>query len=171
MEPITRYDDPEERRRFWRACLIWLAIWTLLLIMLFLTNVRCEWRLNNVYVRADAVIIDKEIERIPCEDDAVYEARFLVRYRPAEADEPRHTWAYYQAYGQPREGADTRSILNSFTIGKEYPCWYDPDDPAKVALSQSYSSHAFNLVVVIASILLVSICWLGWQARRKILVA
>src|SRR5262249_52997232 len=94
-----------------------------------------------------------------------YEAEFRVRYLllGGKAVETR---AYYQAYAQPRDRDSATAICAAFTVGRKYPCWYDPDDPQKAALSRSYSTQAVGFVYICSAILLASMLWMLWRQGR-----
>src|SRR5262245_564153 len=135
MEQNEYIDVFEQRRRVKQAFVAWLAVWTLVLVLALLTNFRHEWRLNNVYVQAEATILDKHYETEEAHEGGHYhEAKFLVRYRPAAGAAPCEAWAYFQAYPQPRDHTHAKALFEHFQVGRDYPCWYDPDDPDKVAL-------------------------------------
>ncbi len=167
MEFKDYIDPAEQRRQFWRACLVWLVFWIIALYIAVSCNLMREWRLNNLYLQADAVILDKRLERAATDDYGEYEVKFFVRYRVLGANEPCQGWAYYQAYPQPRDHATAKGLFDHFSVGVEYPCWYDPDDPWKVALSRSYSTHAFHIVFACVIILVASLLWMWWQYTKQ----
>src|SRR5262245_25055834 len=109
MELTDTIDVAKQRRQFKTACLVWLAVWTFALCVALSRNLFTEWRLNNHYIQTDAVILDKQLE--PGEDGE-YEAKFLVRYRVQGAGEPYQSWAYYQAYPQPRDRATAKGLFD-----------------------------------------------------------
>ena len=68
-----------------------------------------------------------------------------------------------------RSGSE--KVLARFEVGKNYPCWYDPDDPGRVVLERDYS--AFGLLFAGLGLLLSAIGGLAllWRALRVALFA
>jgi hypothetical protein len=167
MESRDQFLRDEECRQFHMACVVWIAGWTLVLCIAFSGNFLPEWRLNHRYLQTEAEILDKHLRRrTDGEGGWEYEAEFRIRYLLLGGKDAVETRAYYQAYPQPRDHDTAKTLCDGFTIGRKYPCWYDPDDPQKAALSRSYSTHAVGIVYTCSAVLLASMLWMLWRQGR-----
>jgi hypothetical protein len=111
-----------------------------------------EWRTNYTYVEGRCLVLDKRLGEHPPTGKAVnstYRPEFFIRY--TVDGKQYELWAYdatgdYTALRRPKE-----RILESFTVGQQYSCWYEPEDPSKVVLVRGYSwvSNAPLLVIFV----------------------
>lgn len=131
-------------------------------------------RANYFYTEGSCLLLDKRIVGDPEEGttgEGVYRPEFLIRYTAEGQD--YEVWTYdidvlfYRcstALRWPKE-----CTLRRFTIGEEYPCWYDPADPSQVILVRGYSGIAYALlmvVVVLASFTAATTLSVLWNRRR-----
>ena len=121
---------------------------------------RREIRANNVYVETTCNILDERISTSRSDDSTTYRAEFHIEY---EVDGKRYdTWTY-DASGVFSSGRPSKQkILDSFDVGKEYPCWYDPDDPQQSVLKQGYSILGFLFTGIGLVVFLAGFITLGW---------
>jgi len=51
-----------------------------------------------------------------------------------------------QGYGASDSSSDDRdsqqAIIDQYTVGETYPCWYDPTDPTRAVLTQHFNRRA-----------------------------
>jgi hypothetical protein len=112
--------------------------------------VRPEWRANVVYVEGRCVVLDKRLIEKPSRKAAnsTYRAEFLVRHTVDGRD--YEAWTYDAATLNVRATTALRwpkeRLLESYDVGQEYPCWYDPADPAQVVLVRGYSCFSYCLL-------------------------
>jgi hypothetical protein len=73
----------------------------------------------------------------------------LIRYTVAGRE--YQAWAYKASRSTSVFDWPKERMLESFTVGQAYPCWYDPADPSQVVLVRGYSwlSKAPFLVVFV----------------------
>jgi hypothetical protein len=159
--------DPDAERQQGRVTFfVWIGIWVFVLYCVITQNLLPEWRLNHRYLPSEAVVLDLALDRTSTEDGPEYEVRFLVRYPVEGADGPVESWAHYHAEARPGDIARAKALCRCFVIGRQYPCWYDPDDPRRVALSRGYSASSLQLVLGCAGVLGVSLV-LAWRSQRR----
>ncbi len=107
-------------------------------IMMFCWMVLPEIRANTSYVQHTCKVLDKRIgEDHDSDGGTTYRAEMFIEY--AVNGQQHRLWTYDATgmYSSGRSGKET--ILSQFTVGKEYPCWYDPDNPRKAVLVRGYS--------------------------------
>jgi hypothetical protein len=76
-------------------------------------------------------------------------------------------WAY-EAVRQRRSPGVAQEIVDSFNVGANYPCWYDPDRRAKAVLVRGSSwTHFIHLLVPIPFLLIGGAGLYGWWKRRR----
>ncbi len=163
MQFPSNFQSDDERRRARAAGVIWILFWTFGLYCAVSGNLLSEWRLNNLFVQTEAVVLHKDLVETQGDERWEYEAKFLVRYPLQGAASPYETWAGYHAYSQPSDRASAKARLDHFSVGEKYPCWYDPANPRTVAMSRSYTAQPFVMIFICAAVLGVSFLWIRWR--------
>jgi hypothetical protein len=104
-----------------------------------------EWRANHCYVEGRCVLLAKRLVEYP--RSGADRPEFWIRYTVAGRE--YQAWAYKASRSTSVFDGPKRRILESFTVGREYPCWYDPADPSRVVVARGYNwlSNAPLLVV------------------------
>jgi Protein of unknown function (DUF3592) len=136
-----------------------------------------EWKANNRYVQAPCVVLDKKLDSQQF-DQVVkgqpgvqkiesYRPRINIRYPVGE--KKFDVWAYDVAvntYSGDRNAA--QSIVDRFTVGSTYPCWYDPDRPENVVLvrTQSWAIYLTLAVMLVPLALCAAGMFLGWTISK-----
>ena len=141
----------------WGLPLAGLFVLTLVGGLWFITFVP-EWRVNNFYAEGRCLLLDKRVH----EDEGLYRPELRIRYRVDGWD--YETWAYnavrsHSIWRWPKE-----RFLARFTVGQEYPCWYDPDDHSRVVVVRGYGSFSY----VTSAVLAVIVSLTGWGVFRRI---
>jgi len=111
-----------------------------------------QWWARQVYVEGRCVVLDERIVEDPPggrASNSTYRPEFLIRYTVAGQD--YQTWAYNavdssSAWRWPKE-----QVLERFTVGQEYPCWYDASDPSRVMVVRGYSCLSYVLLPAFAT--------------------
>ena len=101
-----------------------------------------EWRANHEFVEHTCVVLDKRIAERENQDDRLYRPEIKVRY--TVDGRPLTAWTYdiatagnaANSYFAERERA--AAVLDRFTRGEQYRCWYDPTRPELVVLVRGY---------------------------------
>jgi hypothetical protein len=135
---------------------------------MFFTVVRPEWKANHDYVQGRCMVLNKRLAEKSDDDGTTYRPELLVRYTAGGRE--FQEWAYDAARVFSGGRAGRQAELDGFTVGQQYPCWYDPDDPAQVVLvrGHSWSSYA----ALIAPLIFVAVGGGGvyysltWRKRR-----
>lgn len=94
------------------------------------------WRANTKYVEGRCVVLDKRIVEIR-DDGTTYRPEIHIKYTVSGRE--FQIWTYDAAKVSSSGRAGKQNILDQFTVGKEYPCWHDPDDPSKAVLVRGFS--------------------------------
>ena len=120
-----------------------------------------EARANLFFVEAPCVVLDKRVHE---DEPGLYRPEVLIRYAADGRD--HEVWAYdahriWSAWRWPKERA-----LEQFTVGQEYPCWYDPNDPAEVVVVRGYGWMTWALL----TLFVVLVALIGKGALRRLLV-
>ena len=120
--------------------------------VLFVSLVWPEWRANRQFAETTCTVLAKQVES---DGDNRYRPRLLVRY---EVDGAAHESFTYDAAGQFRwDRAEVEATLDGYEIGQQYPCWYDPIDPARAVLVRGYSGWAYLFLLIPASFIVIAI--------------
>ena len=109
-----------------------------------------EWRTNHTYVEGRCLVLDKRLGEHPPTGKAVnstYRPEFFIRYRVAGRD--YRVWAYKAVKVSSALRWPKEQVLDGFTVGQEYPCWYDPAEPTKVVVDRGYSWFSYFLLAAL----------------------
>ena len=126
-----------------------------------------EWRANNVFVEDTCVVVGKEVRR--SRPGAGHWLRISIKYAVNGQEVQATTYSSNSSW--PWSGSEAQAILARFEIGREYPCWYDPDDPAKVVVVRGdyrwgeYRLGLIPLAIVVVFGLGMYACWLRLRQR------
>jgi hypothetical protein len=99
-----------------------------------------------------------------------YKPQISIRYLVNGKQFVATTYDANGRWGHTR--SQSQEILTRFEIGREYPCWYDPDDPAAAVLVREYTWREYligiiPLALMIATGLGMYACWKRlWTNRR-----
>jgi len=107
------------------------------LIVLYNTLLVPQWRANTEFVAHRCVVRDKHVGEKPSDDGPLYRPEIQIEY--TLNDERFVIWTYdiwvFDHTGGFSPGKDDKlAILADYEIGREYRCWYDPDDPSRAVL-------------------------------------
>jgi hypothetical protein len=105
-----------------------------------------EWRANHDYVETRCVVIDKRLAESRSDDGVTWRPEFFVRYTAGGRE--FRVWAY-DALGVYSNFRSTHQrTLAQFTVGQEYPVWYDPAQPEKAVLVRGYTWWLFLFLLI-----------------------
>jgi Protein of unknown function (DUF3592) len=111
-----------------------------------------EWRANNVFVEGTCVVTGKEVRR--SRPGAGHWPRISIRYKVNGQELEATTYSANSSW--PWSGTEAQAIIAQFEIGRHYPCWFDPDDPAEVVLVKGdYTWHEYRLGLIPLAIVIV----------------
>jgi len=66
-----------------------------------------------------------------------YRPEFHIRYEVAGRELEARTWRIVESSSTSK--ASQEKVLARFEVGRSYPCWYDPADPARAVLEKGAS--------------------------------
>jgi len=138
------------------------------LAVLLLTLAIPEWRANHQFREHVCVVLDKRLAERHGDDGPLYRPEMQIRY--TVDGETYVRWAYdiHNTYSSGREAA--QQTLNQFHVDKdntrEYPCWYDPDDPGTVVLVRGFSWWFWLVVIVPVSLIAIGGVGLIYSMRH-----
>jgi hypothetical protein len=84
----------------------------------------------------------------------LYWNEFLITYPVHNQEEPMKVWAEYTIYQRAYYYREAHRIANSFRIGENHICWYDPNNPEKVSLKLGFDFVPWIDLVVSVGFLL-----------------
>ena len=112
-----------------------------------------DWRANYRYQPNSCVVLDRRLQvqhdvnigprRVP---GPSYHPEIRIRY---EVDGRKYElWTYDAVPTWYPDKGGQQAILDSFQVGRTYPCWYDPDRPEKAILVRGHAWAPFLLLFV-----------------------
>jgi hypothetical protein len=113
-----------------------------------------DLRARLFYVEGRCVVLDRRlVEHHPSGKaiNSTYRPEFSIRYTVAGRE--YQTWAYKAVKTSSGLRWPEEHALKSFTVGQEYPCWYDPDDPSQVVVVLGYSWFTWVVLLVFLVVL------------------
>lgn len=127
-----------------------------------------EWKASNQFVEQKCVVVGKEL--IVPHFRGGYQPRISIKYTVNRQKFAATTYAANDNWGHSRSQA--QDILARFAIGQEYPCWYDPDEPAKAVLVRGYTWQEYLIGIIplafmIATGLGMYACWQRLRTPRR----
>ncbi len=135
-----------------------------------------EWRVNRQFVQTDCVVLAKEVG-ISEADGAPPRYRPDITIRYEAGGKEYHSTAYdiTRHYSENRQAV--QQVVDSFDVGKTYPCWYDPLDPATAVIARGYSGWLYLLLLIPLSsmtigggrLILTLLNWNASEERRSLL--
>ncbi|MSU77217.1 MAG: DUF3592 domain-containing protein [Gemmataceae bacterium] len=130
---MSSYDPTMAPPRTIRQMLVYGAFWSFFLVIgLFIAWFGLwflwwpQWRMNNVYVETDGVILDKRI--VPTEMELLRQVR--VRYHVG--DRELVNWSGRCAFPELPD-------FETIKIGSQRSVWYDPANPNDVIVERGYA--------------------------------
>ncbi|HLA86218.1 MAG TPA: DUF3592 domain-containing protein [Thermoguttaceae bacterium] len=123
------------------------------LVTMVATLVLPEWRVNNEFVETTCVVRGKLLAVERRDDAVVYRPLIAIDYRVNGKPCSAKT---YDVCGSDSSDRETQqAVIDRFDVGKKYPCWYDPRDPATVVLVRGYRWMTGLLLVIPLSLMLI----------------
>ncbi len=138
-------------------CALFLAIGSVFLVLLLRMPVLPEWRANHDFAETPCTVLDKRLGQRPGSDGGSYRPEILIRY--TVGDRTLETWTYditfNSTWGYAASRESPQSKIDRFTTVKQYPCWYDPDDPATAVVVRGYSGWLWSLLLLPVSFMII----------------
>jgi hypothetical protein len=103
-----------------------------------------EVRANFCYVEGRCVLLDKRL--FEHRGGGSYRPEFLIHYSVAGRE--YEAWTYDAVRATTIVRWPKERVLEWFTVGQKYPCWYDPADPSQVVLVRGYGWWTYGLLTV-----------------------
>jgi hypothetical protein len=148
------------------------------LVAIFTFFVIPEWRVNHDFIEHTCTVENTCL----AENGGLYRAEIEIKYVIDGVEYVRPTYDIAtvmeagSSYSSDKEGK--QAIRNSFTRHKQYPCWYDPENPSRVVLVRGYSWWVWLSLIVPVSFLLIggggliyAVLHWGKSAERSAVIA
>ena len=145
--------DTTPKRDDWSLMLIGMFLLTLVGGLLCLQMGR-ELVANIFYVEGRCVVLDKRVAEHTSRrgGNSTYRPEFLIRYEVV--GQKYEVWAYDASDSSSALRWPKERVLEEFTVGEEYPCWYDPDNPSKVVVVRGFGWMTYVLLLVSLTLIL-----------------
>lgn len=147
--------------------------WALALFMVR-TQIVPEWRANRHFRPSTCTVLGKRLGENQHEGTKLFRPEIHIRY---EVDEqPHETWTYnmsqVQGNGYSSGQEYQQAILDRFTIGQQYPCWYDPDNHDVAVVFRSRAWVAWSMLVLPVSFIIIGgsglgYAWVNWGTSTE----
>jgi hypothetical protein len=125
-----------------------------------------DWWANNFYTEGRCVLLDKRVVEHRSSggkaNSGTYRPEFLIRYTVAGRE--YQAWAYRAVRSSSAWRWPKERLLERYTVGQEYPCWYDPADPTKVVFVRGYSGLSYGLLLAFGVLAFLT----GWGVLRRV---
>lgn len=106
-----------------------------------------ELRVNRDFVEQEGRLLATDLDERQTADGPSYAPRFRLQFALNGRD--HRVWAQYEINDvHTLDRARSVALLDQFTAGQNYPCWYDPSDPGRVVLRRGYTWFAWLLLLV-----------------------
>lgn len=106
-----------------------------------------ELRVNRDFVEQQGRLLATDLDERQTADGPSYAPRFLLQFDLAGRE--HRAWALYEITDvHTLDRARSLALLDQFTVGRDYPCWYDPSDPDRVVLRRGYTWFAWLLLLL-----------------------
>ncbi len=110
-----------------------------------------EWRVNHQYEKQTCEVVEKRSEEKIGADGTVYPAGLKIKHQIGV--KTYLPWVYDHG---GKEG-DKKTLLQRYSVGEQYTCWYDPGDPNVVVLQRGYSWWLWLVGLVPASFIVIGV--------------
>ena len=110
-----------------------------------------DWRANFAFDKTTCTVLDKRIDTLKEGASTRCRPEFLIAYTVAGV--PHEPWTYAIARIYTSDEAVCHEIFERFEVGKQYPCWFDPQHPDTAILVRGHSWFAWLPLVLPASFL------------------
>lgn len=121
-----------------------------------------DWRTNNSYLQASAIVLDKRLDSQlfdvlnpkgrPVKQQERFKPEIKIRY---EIEGRTFELWTYDGGSTYFDRDSQQAIIDSFVVGEKYPCWYDPDRPDQAVLVRSRSWGAYVFLILPIGLLVV----------------
>lgn len=110
-----------------------------LIVLMYLVNLVIwpEWRANHHFVEGRAVVIGKALAENRETDTVTFRPDIEIEHLSDGVKHRAVTHDITRIHSSNR--SDHEAALEQFTVGEEYPCWYNPADPSEAVLVRGYT--------------------------------
>lgn len=95
-----------------------------------------EWKARYRFVEHTCQILDTRIQSDVADNVTRYWPEILIQYEVE--GESLESWTYQLSPDYANERQESEEILKRFEVGKESPCWVDPNDSTRAVLVRSF---------------------------------
>jgi len=115
-----------------------------------------EWRVNHGFVEHTCKVVEKQVVEVPSEKGLLFQPVFKIDYQIQGKTYLQKT--YYDIHHSTRSTRDqARAVIEGFSVGETYPCWYDPADPNITVLVRGYQWWIWPALLIPVSFVIIGI--------------
>jgi len=126
-------------------------------------------RVNYEYSQTNCTILDRRVKAKTVGGVMRYRPEVDIEYTAAGESFVRTAYDHNSLSGPSGDSPASyrydeeaaRSIILDFTVGREYLCWYDPNDPSRVVLVRGFTFMPLLTLAVVVSLIVVATVGLG----------
>jgi len=114
-----------------------------------------EWRVNHEFVEHPCRVVEKRVVKVPSERGIFFRPEVKIDY---EVHGVTHLPYTYDIHHTTRSTWDqAQSVIDGFSKGETYPCWYDPADPNIAVLVRGYQWWIWPALLIPTSFVIIGI--------------
>lgn len=123
------------------------------LVVMLAVLVVPQWRVGHRFVAHHCVVRDKRVGQITRDRAARYHPEIQISYQVEGETYSIWTYALPNPYSAAR--AESQAVVDGYTVGQTYPCWYDPADPSVAVLVRANPWWSWLSLAAPASFILI----------------
>lgn len=108
-----------------------------------------DWRAKHKFVETTCEILERRVVEEGQPASLRYRPEFHIRYEVG--GHTYQVWTYELPRLSTTDLPASEALISQFEVGRRYPCWYDPFDPAQAVLVREYNLFAWLLLLLPAS--------------------
>lgn len=158
-----------------------LILISIVLVVFFVSNVSQLQRYQAGYCTITAKqLLQKEQQETHQRNGHTYTTTTTVyvpdfQFTVQTADGRRYAARGYDMLGtSSSDRSSQQAIVDQYTVGKTYPCWYDPANPTQVVLTRQFNWFVFIIPGVFLFVggvfVIVGFVLLRWRSRQLLKV-
>ena len=114
-----------------------------------------EWRVNHQYEKQTCEVVEKRTDEKIGADGTVYPAGLKIEHQIGV--ETYRPWVYDLGVAHGDEEDGKIALLERYSVGGRYTCWYDPGNPNVVVLQRGYSWWLWLVGLVPVSFIVIGV--------------
>jgi len=112
-----------------------------------------QFRVNYQYVEHTCTVTDRRVGEIDAPAGRLYRPEIQIRYQID--GQTQSIWTYANPNPYVARRGEVQATVDTFQVGREYPCWYDPLDPSVAVLTRGAGGWSWLALAVPVSFLVI----------------